>query len=90
MEKQICQCCGMPLGDPGLYGTNADESRNEDYCNYCFALGEFTEDITMEEMIEHNLEYLDEFNRDSPKQYNKEEARAEMMKFFPTLKRWQQ
>ena len=29
MEKKICQSCGMTLGDPGFYGTNADDSRNE-------------------------------------------------------------
>ena len=88
MEKMICQSCGMPLGDPGFFGTNADESRNEDYCIYCYAMGNFTNDFTMEEMIEHNLEFLDVFNADSPKQFSADEAREEMMKFFPTLKRW--
>ena len=42
----------MALGDPGFYGTNSDDSRNEDYCIYCFAGGEFNEELTMEEMIE--------------------------------------
>ena len=41
----------MALGDPGFYGTNSDDSRNEDYCIYCFAGGEFNEELTMEEMI---------------------------------------
>ena len=46
----------MALGDPGFYGTNSDDSRNEDYCIYCFAGGEFNEELTMEEMIEQCAE----------------------------------
>ena len=44
----------------------------------------------MDEMIEHNLEYLDEFNKDSEKKYTVEEARSGMKQFFPHLKRWKQ
>jgi len=89
MEKQICQSCGMQLGDPGLYGTNADDSRNNDYCNYCFAMGGFTEEISMEEMIERNLEYLDQYNMNGVAQYDAEQERAKMTEYFPSLKRWQ-
>ena len=48
----------MALGDPGFYGTNSDDSRNEDYCIYCFAGGEFNEELTMEEMIEQCAECM--------------------------------
>ncbi len=30
-HQQFCQSCGMPL-DEGNRGTNADGSRNDDYC----------------------------------------------------------
>lgn len=43
----------------------------------------------MDEMIENCLNYLDEFNRDSPVQYTREQAREQMRQFFPHLKRWQ-
>ena len=31
-EQKFCQSCGMPLTNDVL-GTNADGSKNEDYCN---------------------------------------------------------
>ena len=31
MEQKFCQSCGMPLTNEVL-GTNADGSKNEDYC----------------------------------------------------------
>ena len=32
----------MPMGDTNkLYGTNADGSKNEDYCKYCFENGKY-------------------------------------------------
>ena len=43
---------------------------------------------TMDEMIELNLNYLDEFNKDSEVKYTIDEARVTMKEFFPQLKRW--
>ncbi len=40
MEQKFCQSCGMPLIDDNR-GTNADGSRNFDYCIYCYKDGEF-------------------------------------------------
>ena len=89
METKLCQSCGMPLESNEVFGTNADGSKNEDYCCYCFAEGEFTKDCTMDEMIAHCIEFLDDFNKDSEVKYSKEEAIIAMKEFFPTLKRWQ-
>ena len=51
-KKAICQSCGMPLYNEDDFGTNADNSKNEEYCVYCCQKGQFTDpDITMEEMI---------------------------------------
>ena len=52
MEQKFCQSCGMPLTEE-LLGTNADGSKNEDYCIYCYKDGKFLQDCTMDEMIEH-------------------------------------
>ena len=41
----------------------------------------------MDEMIELNLNYLDEFNKDSEVKYTVEEARKTMKEYFPQLKR---
>lgn len=38
MEQKFCQSCGMPLTDDVL-GTNADGTKNEDYCMYCYTGG---------------------------------------------------
>jgi len=87
MDK-ICQSCAMFLVKDEDYGTNADGSKNEDYCVYCFKDGEFTMDTTMEEMIELNLKYLDYWNENTGRNLTIEQAREELSKLFPTLKRW--
>lgn len=87
-EQIFCQSCGMPLTQE-YFGTNTDGSTTAEYCTYCYKDGAFTSNVSMEEMIEHNLEYLEEFNKDSDRKLTKEEAREEMRKYFPQLKRWQ-
>ncbi|WP_099291569.1 zinc ribbon domain-containing protein [Butyricimonas sp. Marseille-P3923] len=88
MKNKICQSCGMPMMAEEQFGTNDDGSVNTEYCTYCYQDGAFTGNYTMNEMIDHNLEFLDEFNKDVERPFTREEARAEMRKFFPTLKRW--
>ena len=70
MEQKICQCCAMPI-DETTFGTEADGSKNEEYCQYCYADGHFTKECTMDEMIELNLNYLEEFNKDSEVNYRR-------------------
>lgn len=88
MEQVFCQSCGMPLDSQEVHGTNQDGSLNPDYCHYCYKAGKFTEDITMDQMIEHCVQYLDEFNDGSGHKFTKEEAIAQMKQYFPSLKRW--
>ena len=89
MEKtmKFCQSCGMPLTDEVL-GTNADGSKNEEYCMYCYKDGKFTQECTMEEMIEHCAQFVGDFNKDSGMQLTREEAIGQMKMYFPHLKRW--
>ncbi len=49
----------MPLTDENR-GTNADGSRSEDYCVYCYKNGQFTQKFTMNQMIEFCLQFLDQ------------------------------
>ena len=86
MEQKFCQSCGMPLS-PEVLGTEKDGSKNEEYCTYCYADGHFTVDCTMDEMINHCAQFVDEFNKDSEVKMTKEEAIANMKQFFPMLKR---
>ncbi len=87
MEQTFCQSCGMTMS-PEHNSTNNDGSENTTYCTYCYKDGKFTSDVTMDEMIEHCVQYLEEFNKDSDTQFTKEEAIAQMKQFFPQLLRW--
>ena len=87
MEQKFCQSCGMPLRDEVL-GTNADGTKNEDYCMYCYKDGQFLQDCTMEEMIEHCAQFVNEVNKGLPQPITKEEYKQMMQQYFPMLKRW--
>lgn len=84
-NMKFCQSCAMPLGETNeLYGTNADGSKNEDYCKYCFANGQFTTSVSMEEMIEECMPHMLQAYPDM----TEEAARKSMLEYFPKLKRW--
>lgn len=84
MEK-FCQSCGMPMdGSTELCGTNADKSKNQDYCKYCYENGEFTAKCTMDEMIEFCVPHMSGANSEM----SEDNARKMMREFFPQLKRW--
>lgn len=78
----------MPLDDENR-GTNADGSRNEDYCVYCYEGGRFLQDVTMEQMIDYCARFTDEINRQSGRNMTRDQAKEMMRRFFPHLKRWQ-
>ena len=90
MEKEVkfCQSCGMPLTDDVL-GTNADGSKSEEYCIYCYKDGAFTRDFTMEEMADFCAQFVDEFNKNTGQSLTREEYKQQLLKYFPNLKRWQ-
>ena len=81
--NRVCQSCSMMMGEEE-YGCNADGSRNTDYCKYCYPDGNFGKDETMEEMIESCIPFWVGGGRCK----TPEEAREQMRKLFPTLKRW--
>lgn len=85
---QLCQSCGMVLDSEEVKGSEPGGSKSEEYCVYCYREGAFTQDLTMEEAIDHNLEYLDDWNKGSGLNLTKEEARSQLRAFLPTLKRW--
>lgn len=85
---KICQSCGMPMGNEELYGTNADGSKNSEYCIYCYKKGIFLQNLTMDEMIEHCAQFVNEVNKGLPNPITKEEYIGQMKVYFPHLKRW--
>ena len=87
-EMIFCQCCGMPLQAAADFGTEADGTASADYCVYSYKDGAFTQDCTMEEMIQHCAQFYEEFKHEDGSSYTREEAVAGMQQFFPSLKRW--
>jgi hypothetical protein len=78
----FCQSCAMPMKKSEDFGTNADGSKNKEYCRYCYQNGKFTEpNITVEQMIKKCTGIM--------KQMNIPEAQIEQTNtFIPMLKRW--
>ncbi len=83
-DECVCQSCGMPMRRDEDFGTEADGSRSEDYCGYCYQNGAFTDpDITMEEMIEKVVRVMVFMQR-----LPKEQATVMVEDWIPRLKRW--
>mgnify|MGYP001173695304 CR=1 FL=1 len=88
-EPAVCQSCSMTLLATEDLATEADGSTNVEYCSHCYQNGSFTDaDKTIEEMIETNLCFLDEFNAQNGSSYSEDEARAILRMHLATLKRW--
>jgi len=88
MEEQICQSCGMNMKSAEEFGTNADGTPNQKYCHYCYQNGAFTRNVTMDEMLETNLKYLDHWNKETGNSFTPDEARPILREFLSGLKRW--
>ena len=86
-EMKFCQSCGMPLTDE-LLGTNANGSKNDDYCFYCYKDGAFTGNFTMEEMAEYCSMFVGEYNKNTRQNLTVCEYKEVLMKLYPSLKRW--
>lgn len=87
-QEPVCQSCGMDLKDIEDFGTNLDGSVHTDYCQYCFQKGSFTLERTIDEMVETNLRFLDQYNKEKGLSFTPEQARIELKQHLATLKRW--
>jgi hypothetical protein len=82
-DALMCQSCGMPMKIDSDFGTNADKTKNQEYCTYCYQNGAFTNpDITMEEMIQGCIGIMVKYGMPE------EQAKQQMTALIPTLKRW--
>ena len=82
MDK-FCQSCGMPLNGTELYGTQADGTKTEEYCLYCYQEGEFRQpELTLSEMIEVCMPHMKDHGLTEPA------ARRLLSEHLPKLKRW--
>lgn len=79
----MCQSCGMPMKIDSDFGTNSDNSKNEEYCTYCYKKGAFTNPaVSMDQMITGCVGMMVKFGTPEV------QAKEQMQKLIPTLKRW--
>lgn len=84
-DFRICQSCCMPLNETETVGTEADGTKCQDYCIYCYKDGEFTQpDSTLEMMLNISAKIWAEKDPN----ITVEEAKKQLQKKMPTLKRW--
>ena len=86
MIEKICQSCAMSLNEERYFGTNNDGSKNTDYCIFCFKDGDFTYEITMNEMVDKGIDFLKRFGGLNDK--NREGIREILNIMYSGLKRW--
>jgi len=85
-QGPFCQSCAMPMEKAEMFGTNADGTRSEEYCAYCFQDGKFAQpDISMQEMIDFCVTIMGQQGI-----MPEDQARDLLTKSIPTLKRWQE
>lgn len=73
----------MPLSEEVL-GTEADGSKSEEYCIYCYKDGAFTGDFTMEEMVDFCSHFVEEYNKNTGNNLNREEY-PKIRKIVPAI-----
>lgn len=87
MEERYCQSCGKAMGDGDeLYGTEKNGSRSSDYCMNCYENGEFTNDMTMDQMLNLTINDVGASNVG----LGENNAYNMMKMLFPQLKRWRE
>jgi hypothetical protein len=84
-QGPFCQSCSMPIDQTDFRGTEADGSKSEKYCVYCYKDGQFLQpDATLDQMIEISAKGWAE--QDPTVTY--EQAKAQLEKVLPYLERW--
>jgi hypothetical protein len=84
-EGPFCQSCGMPMSQPEHFGSEADGSKSNKFCIYCYKDGRFTHpDATLEQMIEISAKGWS----DQDPNISYEQAKTQMAQILPHLERW--
>ena len=79
-QQLVCQCCGMPLED-SMMSREKDGTLNEDYCQWCYADGNFTYQ-DMDTLINFCAGHMANEN------FSEEQVRTYMKQMLPGLKYW--
>ena len=81
--EPCCQSCGLPLGKETDYGAEADGTKSEEYCTWCYPDGSFTGEESLDAFIEHSAPYMAKAAGIS-----EDEAVSYLAVVLPTLGRW--
>ena len=82
--EYFCQCCGMPIADPAIHGTESDGRPSESYCKWCYQNGDFTaKDVELDDFIEATARHYV-----SQAGGSFDEAVSFLATVLPYLKRW--
>lgn len=80
---RFCQSCLRSLNTEEDIGTEADGSKNGDYCIFCYKDGSFADpDLTMEQMINYRAPEMVRMIIDP------DAGRKLLREWFSGLKRW--
>jgi len=82
-------CTTKNLENQETKGTNANGGKSEDYCTFCYKNGTFTQNISIDEIIEINLKHLDQWNKNSGQNLTTEENKKQR-NIYAKPKRWKQ
>jgi hypothetical protein len=84
-KESICQSCCLPLDKTELCGTEVDGTRSKHYCVRCYKDGGFTQpDATLEVILDISAKVW----ADKDPTITIEQAKTQLKKKFPYLKRW--
>ena len=81
--EPCCQSCSLPLGKETDYGAEADGTKSEEYCTWCYPDGSFTGEESLDAFIEHSAPYMAKAAGIS-----EDEAVSYLAVVLPTLGRW--
>ena len=76
----ICQCCGMPMDD-SIISRDKDGTPNEEYCQWCYADGEYTYS-NMDDLIDVCVGHM------VNESFSEDQARAYLKQTLPHLNYW--
>lgn len=79
-QQRICQCCGMPM-DEAVISLEKDGSRNENYCKWCYADGNYMYS-DMDALIEVCVRNM------ANAEHSETEVRAYLKDMLPKLDYW--
>lgn len=85
-KNMQCQSCGIPIEKVTQQGTNKDGSLSTKYCEKCYQQGEWTLNLSFDEMYTYNLKRFQESEMNKVQKFFLNKMYTK--KFMKKLERW--